>query len=469
LIERLGPEALEPLAFVDLSDRGESLRRAANVLDRHGKLAIAATDELGPAGFLLVERFGPLIAALERDLGVRDSLTVVASALDDLDELSATHRTTSLAETILHLKHRGLLASAAGTRYGLRLAVEFGRDGERVLETVGPRAAEVVYGRYPEGHQRNAIVLAIAQGGVSAAVAAEKFAGSDAFRRIVARDGAPAVLAVSAACSAEEGREFLAAKTERTWSEGLALAALRLAGDTGEKAIRTIDRDGIARVQALAATDVEFYQLLPLYDLSHLGGVVLHGYVPTRGEFAWAGIDAGLIAFDALSLATLQPEGVAAAETVRATAKSGTKAAVKAGTRTVLEDATESLAARTVRTTAGDLARESTEQFGKRVASAGQHSAEAASAELAESLARRSGIRLARWETLVSMRNGTTATLTALHRSRLTKYVTVNVAQAGVGLLAIHKMEEYLEGRGVAKNAAHPSNLESGGLSDETE
>lgn len=469
LIQRLGPAALEPLACVDLADRGESLRRAANVLDRYGKLAIAATDEMGPAGFLLVERFGPLLAELEPELGIRESLTVVASALDDLEELAATHRTITLAETILHVKNRGLLSSAAGTRYGLRLAVEFGRDGERVLETVGPRAATLAYQQYSAGPQRNAVVQAIAQGGVPAAVAADKFAGSDAFRHIVARDGAPALLAVAAACSAEEGREFLAAKPERTWSEGLALAALRLAGDTGEKTIRTIERDGIARVQSLATTDVEFYQLLPLYDLSHLAGVAGHGYVPTRGEFAWAGVDAGLIVFDALSLATLQPEGVAAAETIRATAKSGAKSAVKTGTRAILEDATESLAVRTGRTAATEAVRESTEQFGRHAAAASQHSAEAASAELAASLARRSGIRLTRWESLVSVRIGATATLTTLHRSRLTKYVTVNAAQAGVGLLAIHKMEEYLEGRGVATSAARPSNPESGGLAHETE
>ena len=468
-LERLGPAALEPLAFVDLSDRGESLRRALGVLDRHGKLAIAATDELGPAGFLLVERFGPLIAELEPELGIRDSLTVVASALDDLDELVPTHRTTSLAETILHLQNRGLLVTTAGTRYGLRLAVEFGRDGERVLETVGPAAAGVIYRRYCEGKQRNAVVQAIAQGGVSAAVAAEKFASSDKFRRIVERDGTPAILAVAAACSAEESREFLAAKSNRTWSEGLALAALRLAGDTGDKTIRTIDRDGIDRVQALAGTEIEFYQLLPLYDLSHLSGVLVQGYAPTRGEFAWAGVDAGLIVFDALSLMTLQPEGVAAAESVRATAKSGAKAAVKTGTRAVVEEATESVAARTARTAASELARESAEQLGKRTAAAGQHAAEAASAELATSLARRSGIRLVSWETLVSATHGASQSLAVLPRSRLTKYVAVNAAQAGVGLLAVHKMEEYLEGRGAAKTAPQPSDPELGGLSHETE
>lgn len=468
-LERLGPAALEPLAFVDLSDRGDSLRRALNVLDRHGKLAIAATDELGPAGFLLVERFGPLIAAIEPELGIRDSLAVVASALDDLDELVPTRQTTTLAETILHLKNRDLLVAAAGTRYGLRLVVEFGRDGERVLETVGPRAADVIFRQYPEGRQRNTVVQAIAQGGVSAAATAEKFANSDKFRRILERDGAPAILAVAAACSAEESREFLAAKSERTWSEGLALAALRLAGDTGDKTIRTIDRDGVARVQALAATNIEFYQLLPLYDLSHLGGVLVQGYVPTRGEFAWAGVDAGLIAFDALSLMTLQPEGVAAAESVRATAKSGAKAAVKTGTRAVVEEATGTLAARTARTAGSELAWESTEQLGKRAAAASQHAAETASAELATSLARRSGIRLVQWETLVSVTTGASQSLAALPRSRLTKYVAINTAQAGVGLLAVHKMEEYLEGRRAPKSAPPTSNLELGGLSDETE
>ena len=50
---------------------------------------------------------------------------MVASAIDDLDELVATHRTRTLADTILHLKNRGLLEdSLRGVLAMWRLAVQ---------------------------------------------------------------------------------------------------------------------------------------------------------------------------------------------------------------------------------------------------------------------------------------------------------------------------------------------------------
>src|SRR5262249_46533954 len=67
-LERWGPALLEPLAAIDLSDNGKSLRRALEVFERQGDLAMAASNQAGIAGFLLVERFGFLIAELEPEL-----------------------------------------------------------------------------------------------------------------------------------------------------------------------------------------------------------------------------------------------------------------------------------------------------------------------------------------------------------------------------------------------------------------
>jgi hypothetical protein len=467
-LERHGPSALEPLAFVDLSDGGESLRRALVLMERHGKLAMAACEEAGPAGLLLVGAYGPLLAELEPELGLSQSLAAVAVGADDLDELLATHRTRSLAHAMIHLNDRGLLADAASQRYAVRLAVEFADEGEQVLQSAGPHAAKLIYGRYPDGPLRNAVVRAIAQAGPAAAVAAEKCADSDGFRRIVERDGAAAVVAVAAAVSAEENRAFLAEKSDRTWSEAFALAALRLAGDSGEQTINLVARDGINRVRFLAEPSLEYYQLLPLYDLTHLGGVMFQGYRPTRGELAWAGLDAGLVAFDALSLLALQPEGAVAAETARAGAKSATKVAAKTAAREAVEHAAESVAQRVAGRATEQLVETAASHAGRQAVAAVEQAGSASSTRLAGSLAHRIGVRLSRWEAPAFARTGCSLVM-SLPARRANKYVAVNAAQAGVGVLAIEKMEEYLSTRRDPSPDSRHSTTQSGGPSHEDE
>jgi hypothetical protein len=226
----------------------------------------------------------------------------------------------------------------------------------------------------------------------------------------------------------------------------LAVTALRLAGDSGDKTIRMIDRDGLDRAEGVANSGVGLYQFLPLYDLSHLGGVVVKGYLPTRGEFVWAGVDAALIAVDVLSVVTLQPEGVAASEAARSGIKTAARASVKSSTRAVVEKVTEGVAEHAASATTRQLARNTSEQLAEQVASLSVRSAESASAELAESLARRSGIQLARSSSAAAGR-GVLSHVTGLPRNRLAKYVVANGAQAAVGLVAVRKMEEYLAGR----------------------
>lgn len=448
LMNRVGPELLESLVYVDLSDGGESLRNALAVVDRHGKLALDVTSRLGPPGLLVMERFGPLVELLEPDLGLDRALAVVVSAISDLQQLLGRYRPATIAAAILHLDQQGLLDQAAMVPDGLKLVMDYGRDGEAVLSGAGAHAVDVIYRKYDDGRVRNAIVRAIAQTGPAAAVAAEKHAESPDFRRIVDRDGSAAVLAVAQACSSEEARRFLAAKADRTWTEAFALTALRLAGDSGDCAIRMIDRDGLERAAALANSETKVYQFLPLYDLSHLGGVVAHGFTPTRGEFVWAGVDAALVTFDALSLMTLQPEGVAASEAARSGIKSTARAGVQSGARSAVEHATETAATRAAATASREVARGAGGQLAERgVAASSTAAAEAAGAELTATLARRSGIRLAQFQSATAAR-ALVSQLFALPRNRLGKYVAANAVQAGVGVVAVRKMEEYLEGRG---------------------
>jgi hypothetical protein len=445
LLDRFGPAALEPLAFVDLSDGGRSLRRASTVIEQYGALALEANERLGPAGFLLIERYGALVDAIQGELGLPRALTIVAAASDDLYILSRVYRTRTIADAILHLHSRGLLDIAAGAPHALRLAVEFGSDGERVLQLAGPHAAHVVYETYLEGRCRNSVVQAIAQGGLPAAAAAEKQGVTQEFRTIVERDGAGAILAVASAVSAEETRQFLAAKEKRSWTESLALTALRMAGDSSDKTIRMIDRDGLDRVENLANGSVKLYQFFPLYDLSHLAAIATQGYLPTRGEFVWAGMDAALVAVDVVSLLSLQPEGVAASEATRTGVHSATRVGVQTGSH-AMEQVAETVSHRALASATRQFSRSTTEQLGERAATLGTQAAESASMELAQSLARRSSIRLVRWDS--ATRRLLLGHLSGLPSSRLTKYVAANAGQAAVGLVAVRKMEEYLEGRG---------------------
>jgi hypothetical protein len=403
---------------------------------------------------MLVERYGPLIESLQRDLGLARSLVVVGTAFEDLERLMERHRMRTVADVVLHLEHRGLLDVAAAVPNGLRLAIEFGADGEAILATVGAPGVAIAYDRYKEGRSRNAIVQAMGRGGLPAAVAAKKHAASEEFQKIVARDGSAAVQAVAVACSAEEARRALSSNPDRTWTQSLAMAALKLAGDSGEKTIRMIDRDGLDRVESLTNPHLQMYQFLPLYDLSHLASVFTHGYAPTRGEFVWAGVDAVLVAADVLSVLSLQPEVVVATEVARTGLKSTARTSVKAGAQSAATHAGEAVAGQATR----QIARETGERLLQRTTEIASRPAEAVGHELAESLARRAGIRLASWHTQSASRF-LFASSGKLPHSRLSKYVVANGAQAAVGLIAVRKMEEYLEGRGSSQRNRTDLNL----------
>ena len=61
-------------------------------------------------------------------------------------------------------------------------------------------------------------------------------------------------------------------------------------------------------------------------------------------------------------------------------------------------------------------------------------------------LCRKAGIKLATWSPIRLIRGGK-AVILRIPPGRWGKYVGLNVAQAGVGIVAMHKMEEYLSSR----------------------
>ena len=157
----------------------------------------------------------------------------------------------------------------------------------------------------------------------------DKYAADPDFREILRANGPAVIPPIARADAGPEALALLKSKPRWSWSERLAHSVLAVSGDNGQATIRLIKDDGLARVAELESSDVQFQQFLPLYDLLHLANVARRGQSPTSGEMAWAGIDACFVILDALSLAAVQPEGVAASEAARAEVRT----AVRAGRR----------------------------------------------------------------------------------------------------------------------------------------
>ena len=65
---------------------------------------------------------------------------------------------------------------------------------------------------------------------------------------------------------------------------------------------------------------------------------------------------------------------------------------------------------------------------------------------VARPFCRKAGLRLSAWAPVRLMKNGV-PTLLKVPADRWAKYVGVNAVQAGLGVVAMHKMEEYLASR----------------------
>jgi hypothetical protein len=272
-----------------------------------------------------------------------------------------------------------------------------------------------------------------------------KYAPDADFRRILARDGAAVIPPIARADAGPEVLLMLRGKERKSFTEGLAEQVLSLSGENGQAAIRLIRDDGLARAAELDRTDVRFEMFLPLYDLFHLGGVVARGHAPTSGEMAWALIDGCLVVMDVVSLTALQPAGAAAAEAARAEVKATARAAAKSAGRQAAEQTVEALGTAGTRAARWWAVRAAggTYQVMRRLPEAlGKMTLEQV-ARAAGPFCARAGLRLSTWAPVRLVKDGAGVIL-KVPPGIWTKYVGINVAQAGVGVAAMHKMEEWL-------------------------
>jgi hypothetical protein len=462
-------DMLAVLCFVSLERGSSDLRSALRTFDHHGPLALEAFRRHGIEGFAVVSLYGPVLEAIGNALPLDLSLILLRVNADYIDELLRTHRPENVAGHLRHVAATGLTEGAGGSPNALRLMVEYGGPGERALRKAGPDAADVVYGDFNEGGLRRQAVAALAMHGSMALAMLDKYAPDPDFREVLRAGGAAVIPPIAQADAGPEMLTYLGAKSRRSFTESLALAALFASGDNGQATIRTIKNDGLERVAQLNRSEIQFYQFLPLYDVIHLGNVMRRGYSPTTSEMTWALVDGCFVIADVLSLAAVQPEGAIAAESLRteikAAAREGARSAGRELVETGVESGGKSVARHETATglehagTAGSasLSRRwarwwtvrsagGVYQVMRQVPDALPRLSLAQVTEMAGPLAAKAGMRLSTWKPIRLLKDGTEVMLN-IPPQRGLKYLSAQAIQAGVGVVGFQKMEEHLASR----------------------
>lgn len=450
-------DALVMLDLINLEHGASDLRAALRILDDHGSLALEAFRLQGPSGFALVGLYGPVLESLGDGLSLDQALIVLKVNTEYVDELLRTQRPEILAAALRRVGSTGLVEAVGGSPNALRLFIEYGEQGERALAQAGADAADVVFEEYTDPTLRIQAVAALAEHGSMALAMLTKYASDTDFREVLRSYGPPVIPPIAQADAGPETLALLRAKDDKSFTESLAQGVLALSGENGQATIRTIRNDGLDRVNELNQADLRFYQFLPLYDLLHLGRVMSQGHSPTSGEMTWALVDGCFVVADVLSLTALQPEGVAAAEAARAELRAATRQTARVASRELTEDGARAvgrgLARRGGEEASDRLARwwavrlaGGTYHVLHRMPEALERMSVAEVADVSRAVCAKAGLRLSEWGPRYFLRDGRLIPR-FLPPGRGLKYIGAQALQAGVGVVAFHKMEEHLSSR----------------------
>jgi hypothetical protein len=457
--DRLG-EALAVLMCIDLSPGSTDLASAVRTINTFGSLALDAFRLQGLEGFATVHRFGTVLLSLRDALPLDQALILLRVNEEFVAEQLRSRSSEAIASDLRHVAAANLVPEVGGSPFGLRLVVEHGQVAEEALRRVGPDAATVCFDNFRSARDREIALASIAEHGPAALAMLAKYADHDGFREILRRYGPSVIPPVASSDASPEFLAELKAKEDRSTIEQVALAMTAMSGASGQATIELIREDGLDRAEDLSSADTAYYEFLPLYDLLHLGNIVRKGYTPTRGEYAWAAIDASFIIADALSLTALQPQAAVAAEAARSELKSAARGAIRGAGRRASEESAE-LAGRSAARQAAGEATDAASRAARWwvVRSAGglfetlKHYPEALArlglreaTDMARPYASQAGLRLARWDPMRFLQDGVLV-VRRIPPERGLKYLTIEATQAGVGLAAIHKMEEHLSSR----------------------
>ncbi|MDG3002546.1 hypothetical protein [Paludisphaera mucosa] len=450
-------DRLVVLSLVSLESGAADLRAALRTLEDHPTLAVDAFRLHGMEGFALVSLYGPVLESLGSAMPLDESLILLRVNTDFVDEQLQTHRPETIARHLAHVKAAGLVKEVGGGPNALRLAVEYGEVGERALAKAGADAADVVYDDFTDPVLRRQAAVALGDHGAMALAMLEKYATDPDFREILRAHGGAVVPPIARADAGPETLAYLQSKERPSFTENLAKTALYLSGDDGQSVIRTIRKDGLARVASLGDSELRFYQFLPLYDMIHLGDVVRRGYAPTTGEAAWALLDACFVVTDVLSLAAIQPGAAVAVEAARSELKAAVRESSRSAGREAVETGVEA-AAKAAARESGDLAARRAARWWtvraaggvyqvlRRTPEALQRMTLGQLADVARPLCAKAGLRLSSWAPFRLLRDGAEVAF-QIPPERGLKYLGAQLAQATVGVVGFHKMEEHLASR----------------------
>ena len=450
--DRLG-DALAVLMCLDLGVDGQ-LIDAVRTLETYGNLAIDAYRLQGLEGFATVHQYGPVLLALRDAIPLEQALIILRVNAVDVTATLETSTPDRLAAEIRHVAARNLVPEVGGSPVGLRFLREFGKAAEEALHRAGPDAATFVFEELDDVALRPSAVAAIAEHGPMALAMLAKYADDPDFQAILQEYGPGVIPPIARVDASPEMLAALQAKSDRTMMENIALGIASVSGESGQGMIRLIRDDGLQRVHDLDQNGTAFYEFLPLYDILHLGDVVRRGYSPTRMEFSWALIDACFVVADAASLVAMQPGGVAASELARSEVKAAAKGTVEVAGRRIAEEATEA-AGRSVARRTADRAVEHAARWWVVRAAGGVYATlrnypkalgrigVREATDLARPYCARAGLRLTEWAPLRFVRKGQML-VRRIPADRGLKYLALEATQAGVGVAAIHKMEEHL-------------------------
>ncbi len=453
-------ETLAVLNFVSLESGTADLRIVLRTFERHRELALQAFRFEGLDGIALVRQYGSVIKLLGDALPLDQALALLRVNAAYIDQRLETQSAETVAADLRHVAAAGLVAQVGSTPNGLRLIIEFGRRGELALQHAGSDAAVVIYADFDDQPLRRVAVEALANYGTSALAILDKYAADPDFRAILREYGEAVIPPIAQTDATPAQLAALRAKPRWSLTERFAAGVLALSGDSGQATIRTIKADGLERVAELTSTDVDYYQFLPLYDVIHLSNVIRRGHAPTWGEAAWAALDAAFVIADALSLASVQPEGAVAAEAARTELKTATRetlktmsreageAAAEAGTRSLIKGGIEGASPEVVRWWVVRVAGGSFELL-RRMPAVLPRLTLPELTELARPLCGRAGITLTRWKPLRFLRAGTEVVFPIPPRKGM-KYMAEQAVHAGVGFVGFQKMEEFLASRRVS-------------------
>ncbi len=458
--ERLG-DALAILDFISLEPGSTDLRAAVRTLEDHGEMALEAFRLMGLDGFALVHLYGPVLQSLGETPPLDLALILLRVNGDYVDNLLRTQSPDVVASHLRHVAAVNLVPEVGGSPKALQLVVEYGETGERALRQAGPDAADLVYLEYSDPSLRQQAVLSLAEHGWMALAMLSKYSVDPDFREILRMQGPAIIPPIASADAGPENLAFLREQSSLSIKERAALGIASLSRDSGQGTIQMIKKDGLERIVALNEAEMNYYELIPLYDVVHLGNVLRRGYSPTKGEMTWALIDGCFVVADVLSLVVLQPQGAAAAELARAEVKVAAREAVKTIEKNLVEEGIEAAGRVAGRRTAVQTSEAATEHLSRWlvVRAAGgtfevlRRFPEAVGrlkidemTRVGRPLCEKAGLRLSSWAPIRYLRNGEVLTR-GIPLDRSYKYMTAQALQVGVGVVAFHKMEEHLASR----------------------